>query len=161
MSANEPGQPVLHVSRHAVQTMLHEALAHQPAICGGLLAGRGRRIDVAVPVANNAPDPTRRCMLAAPAVLAALQAWQERGLSLIGLYRSYLAHIVPARMDFSAMLADASPLAGLPVTRLWHVAIALDTQGRLDMRAFAAAGDDQREIACELIEDGSTTPTVQ
>lgn len=148
----------LRIGRHAVQAMLHEALACAPNLCGGLLAGEGRNVITAASLPNCASDPARHYACHAAAVTRVMEAWRRQGLKAIGAYRSYTVHIAPEKGDFSVIQEAAAQAAGGPFPLPWYLAIALDTAGRLEMHAYNASGRGLVESACELVEDGTVHP---
>lgn len=156
MSTPSLEKPLLRIGRHAVQAMLHEALASQPGICGGLLAGKGNNIITAAPLANCAADPTHDYACRPAAAGAIISSWHRQDLTTVGCFRSYTEHTGPQLDDFRALQAAAMEAMGESTSFQWYLAIDLDTAGRLEVRAYAASGDDLIEAACELLEDGAS-----
>jgi desampylase len=72
-----------------IDTIAAHARREAPNECCGLLIGSEDRIAEAQPVANRAPDPSRRYVIDPRDILAAIKRHRGTSLSLIGAYHSH------------------------------------------------------------------------
>ncbi len=121
--------PEISIARHAVQAMLRHALDSLPAICCGLLAGSKSHVQSAMVV----PDTAQ--------VLSELQ---KKSSQWVGFYRSNSnPDDILSELDSTSFGKDG----------LLYLAISLDTDGRLDTRAYQLHDNNWREVPLVLEED--------
>lgn len=77
------------VTSGAKATLLAEAARAYPDEACGLLLGKGRVIDAALPVRNVHPDPGRHFELDPAALIAAHRAARSGGPEVLGYYHSH------------------------------------------------------------------------
>jgi hypothetical protein len=152
------------ISRHAVQSMLQHALSTQPAICCGLCGGDQQHIRLALPVANISQDTCQECILDAKESREILKGWNQQGVSWLGVYHSHPdsfsleQHQLPKMLE---RLIRQSPETASRLDTLWQLLIALDTKGRLEVRAFSQAAERDTEIPVVMLEDDQVVPTTK
>jgi proteasome lid subunit RPN8/RPN11 len=98
---------VVPVTSDVIATLIAQAARAAPYEACGLLLGRDRCIDQAVPVANVAPDPLWRFEIDPAALFAAHRAARAGGPELIGYYHSHPAgHPRPSATDCAHASGD-------------------------------------------------------
>jgi len=148
----------LRIGRHAVQTMLHHALASQPSECCGILGGKGQRIELAEPVANESMPPMQDFHPGIESIPRVVEIWMTLGFEWRGIYFS-----CPSFRRDRGMIR---PISGIPepFRRLTHscslkhgnlieIALALDIKGRLEAHAFKYGATKLTEIPMVMQEE--------
>lgn len=97
---------VVHVRIEVRDRILNHARTHPTRECCGALLGHShgeRLIEVAVPVANEARDPTREYLIPAEGMRAIERHARRRGLEVVGLFHSHpYGPAVPSAADLEA-----------------------------------------------------------
>lgn len=161
--ANKQGPTSVSIARHAVQAMLHHALETRPGPCCGLLAGKCDDILMTAPFACKGGDPTGNDGLRVGDLEHTLQEWKQRGMALVGVYRSFSEHEEIGPGAFTAvqdMLQEKSSAHGNAPGQWLHLAVLLDTEGRLEIDAYQARDGQWTEVPLLLYEDGEAIPQV-
>lgn len=90
----------LEVTSGALATLREEAARRAPDEACGLLLGRDRRIETALPAANIHPDPRTRFEIDPAALIAAHRAARAGGPEVLGYFHSHPAgHPRPSATD--------------------------------------------------------------
>lgn len=144
--------------------MLHHALSTRPAICCGFCAGDQQYIRLAQPVTNISPNNRRECILDEKEAREILKRWNQQGVRWLGVYHSHPDSFSLEQHLLSRMLERLireSPEVANRLDRLWQLIIALDTKGRLEVRAFSRAGGQYIEIPVVMLEDNQVVSTTK
>ncbi|MCZ8326140.1 MAG: M67 family metallopeptidase [Sphingomonadaceae bacterium] len=97
----------LAVTSGAIATLREEATRAHPLECCGLLLGRGRLIERALPCANVHPDPARHFEIDPAALIAAHRAARGGGPQVLGYYHSHPAgQAAPSPTDQASASGD-------------------------------------------------------
>jgi len=148
----------LRIGRHAVQTMLHHALASQPSECCGILGGKGQCIDMAEPVANESMPPIQDFHPGIESISRVVDTWMTLGFEWRGIYfscsTSYGQHEmvrpISGILKPFLQLIDVCPFK--PV-HLIEVALILDVKGRLEAHAFQHVEGGLTEVPVLMQEE--------
>ncbi|HKJ84221.1 MAG TPA: hypothetical protein VJ961_09425 [Mariprofundaceae bacterium] len=155
MAHEEEKRPMIGITRHAAQALLHHAIEAQPEICCGLLYGSsnntGTTIRRILPVTNTAAQREQACTPERTGIELTLTGDGGEPLLLLGPYRSFPT--LGIRTD--DMLADMPALPQTPDTAKWYGAVSLCTKGRLEIHIFSTLSGTWREHALEMEEDGT------
>lgn len=84
-----PMHDTLHLTGLAWETLAEEAARARPAECCGLLAGRGMRVEMVLPVPNVAETPESRYEIAPAELWAARRRAERARLDVVGFYHSH------------------------------------------------------------------------
>lgn len=97
---------MLPVSNELQRAMRVHAEDTAPHECVGVLLGRGGEVELALPLINSSPTPTRAFELSASEYLRAERAASERGLEVLGFFHSHVdAPAVPSVKDLEHVQA--------------------------------------------------------
>jgi len=148
----------LRIGRHAVQTMLHHALASQPSECCGILGGIDQRIDVAEPVANESMPLIQDSRPGIESIPRVVETWMTLGFEWRGVYFSCstshkeheMVRPISGILKPFLQLIDDFPFKP---ANLIEVALALDVKGRLEAHAFQHAKGGLTEVPLVMQEE--------
>ena len=97
----------IEVTSGTIATLLEEAAKAAPTECCGLLLGRDGKVEIALPAANVAPDPSCRFEIDPAALFAAHRGARDGGPQLLGYYHSHPdGHPVPSATDCERASGD-------------------------------------------------------
>ncbi len=148
----------LRIGRHAVQTMLHHALASQPSECCGILGGKGQCIELAEPVANESMPPMQDSHPGIESIPRIVEIWMTLGFEWRGIYFSCstshkeheMVRPISGILKPFLQLIDDCPFKP---EHLIEVALILDIKGRLETHAFQHAKGGLTEVPLVMQEE--------
>lgn len=141
----------LRIRRHIAQSILHEAIRHQPDACCGLLGGT---TDTLITHSIRLPNtsPSKRQDLLSTLSQVTFPQGSEKTLCL-GSFHCTSSNKTPDitwMRETEAMIRQQLPHH----EQLIHLLIAADTAGRIETFAFRLQAEHVESVALEILEDG-------
>ncbi len=131
----------LKLDRTLVNQILTQAQATPEREICGLIGGRDGHATTLYPITNVATDPRHRFRMEPREQIDAMRRMRDAGEALVAIYHSHPdAPAAPSATDIEE--------AGYP--EAFHLIVSLDTEGVLQMAAFAIEGERAEAVALEL-----------
>ena len=141
----------LRIRRHTAQTILHEAIHHQPDAYCGLLGGT---TDALITHSIRLPNtsPSKRQSLS-PTLSQVTFPQHPEQVRCLGSFHCTSLNKTPDMTwmrEIEAMIRQQLPHH----EKLIHLLIATDTAGRIETFAFRLQADHAESVPLEILEDG-------